>query len=83
MKRRAFITGLGGVAAWPLTAPAQETIRHVAVIVITGESNPRGQGRLNAFLQDFQGTRENRHPVPSHFGVLFPLVQGTTRGVCR
>jgi len=61
--RRQFITLLGGAAAWPIAALAQQTIRHVAVIMITGESDPLGQGRLNAFLQDFQrlGWTEGRN----------------------
>ena len=60
----AFITLFGGAAAaWPLAGHAQQTMQHVAVIMITGETDPLGQGRLNAFLQSFQrlGWTEGRN----------------------
>jgi putative ABC transport system substrate-binding protein len=52
MRRREFITGLAGAAAWPLGAHAQHSARHVAVIMATPET--LGQSRLKAFLESFE-----------------------------
>ena len=52
MKRRAFITLLGGVAtARPFMARAQqaERMRHIGVLIGLLESDQEGQARLAAF----------------------------------
>ncbi len=59
MRRREFITLLGGAAAaatWPLAAHAQqgERMRRVGVLMTTSADDPEGQARIAAFLQGLQ-----------------------------
>jgi putative tryptophan/tyrosine transport system substrate-binding protein len=55
MKRRDFITLLGGAAAWPVAARAQqgERMRRIGVLVAVAD-DPEGQTRIAAFLQGLQ-----------------------------
>jgi putative tryptophan/tyrosine transport system substrate-binding protein len=55
MKRREFITLLGGAAAtWPIAAPAQEQVRRVGVLMHTASDEPESQTNIAAFLQGLQ-----------------------------
>jgi putative tryptophan/tyrosine transport system substrate-binding protein len=56
MRRREFIMLLGGAAAWPLAARAQqaERMRRIGVLVAVGADDPEGKARIAAFEQGLQ-----------------------------
>jgi len=56
MRRREFITLIGGVAAMPLAAGAQQTerVRRFGVLMSTAADDPVGQARIAAFRQGLQ-----------------------------
>jgi hypothetical protein len=56
LKRRDFITLVGGAAAWPLAARAQqpERMRRIGVLMLYPESDPQGQLRATAFRQGLE-----------------------------
>jgi putative tryptophan/tyrosine transport system substrate-binding protein len=65
MKRREFISLIGGAAAWPLTARAQEPgrVRRVGVLLALADSDPEGKARIAAFQRELQnlGWTEGRN----------------------
>src|SRR6516162_7629392 len=56
MRRREFIAGLGGAAAWPLVARAQQIkrVRRIGVLMPLSANDPQAQARVAAFLQGLQ-----------------------------
>jgi putative ABC transport system substrate-binding protein len=65
MRRREFITLLGGAAAWPLAARAQppERMRRIGVLMATAENDSETQHRLSALRDGLQklGWTEGRN----------------------
>ena len=56
MTRREFIALLGGAAAWPLAARAQqgERVRRIGVLMAFAEDDPQAKARLAAFRQGLE-----------------------------
>ena len=72
MNRRAFITLLGGAAAWPLAARAQqgERVRRIGVLMVSAD-DPEGQARVTALKQGLQnlGWTDGRNiQIETRFG---------------
>jgi putative tryptophan/tyrosine transport system substrate-binding protein len=56
MRRREFIAGLGGAAAWPLASQAQQAVRmrRIGVLSPVAEDDPASAARLAAFVRGLQ-----------------------------
>src|SRR5262245_9063134 len=61
MRRPRFITLIGGAAAWPLAAHAQQGggMRRIGVLMSTAAADVEGQARTGAFLQGWL----RQHPL--------------------
>jgi len=72
MNRRAFITLLGGAAAWPLAARAQqgERVRRIGLLMATADDR-EGQARVTALkqgLQELEWTDGGNIQIETRFG---------------
>ena len=75
MKRRAFVTLLGGAAAWPLAARAQQpapTVRQARIVVLT--ISPPTPAMLNEFRE---GMRERGYIEGQNLSIDVRWPQGT------
>jgi putative ABC transport system substrate-binding protein len=55
MKRREFITLVGGAAAsWPRAMEASDRVRHVGVLFVRAQNDPGGQAHAQVFDQEMQ-----------------------------
>jgi ABC-type uncharacterized transport system substrate-binding protein len=63
MRRREFVSLLGGAAAWPLAARAQQAVRRIGVLMAFAGSDPEGQAFVAAFREGLQqlGWAEGRN----------------------
>ena len=54
MRRRAFIAGLGGAAAWPLVAWGQQTerMRRIGILTSSAQNDQEGESSLAAFQEE-------------------------------
>jgi putative tryptophan/tyrosine transport system substrate-binding protein len=70
IERRKFLATLGGAAAWPLAAGAQqaERVRRVAFLHVYAENDPEVLPRIVAFRQGLEalGWTENRNIQVEH-----------------
>jgi putative tryptophan/tyrosine transport system substrate-binding protein len=65
MRRRAFIAALGGAAAWPVLARAQqsERMRRVGVLMGYPEGDPQAQANVTALRQGLQDLGWHAQPA--------------------
>jgi putative tryptophan/tyrosine transport system substrate-binding protein len=71
VKRRTFITLLGGAVAWPLAARAQQPGQLRRLGVLIGVSGADGQARAAAFVQGLRAGGFVRQSAGSP-GLAFP-----------
>jgi putative tryptophan/tyrosine transport system substrate-binding protein len=56
LKRREFMTLLGGAAAWPLAVQAQQPggMRHIGVLMAAAAHDPEFQARIGALREGWR-----------------------------
>jgi putative ABC transport system substrate-binding protein len=57
IRRREFIAGLGGAAAWPLAVSAQQgdRVRRIGMLMPQDENEPGPKTNVSAFIQALAG----------------------------
>ena len=68
MRRRDFITFVGGAVVGSATARAQQGVRRIGILMNLAADDPEGQARVAAFLQGLQKRsplrRTSSSPLP-------------------
>ena len=82
MRRRQFITLLGGAAAWSLAARAQQRagMRRIGVLTAFAENDAEAQDNITAFRQSLEkvGWIEGRNlAIDYRWGDAIPSANGT------
>jgi putative ABC transport system substrate-binding protein len=77
MRRRAFIAALGGVAAWPVLARAQQPskVARIGYLLTAPLGSPEGRENLNAFRQ---GLREHGYVEGQNILIEYRTADGKT-----
>jgi putative ABC transport system substrate-binding protein len=73
LRRREFIAGLGGAAAWPLAAGAQgDRVRRVSALMSLAENDPETQARLAVLARGLRdlGWTEGRNVRIEYRGIV-------------
>jgi hypothetical protein len=87
VKRREFITLLGGAAAaWPLAAHAQERIRRIGILMNATAEEPEAQTYVAAFqqgLQEFGWSVGRNLRIDLRWGAATPTARAGTRRSLR
>jgi putative ABC transport system substrate-binding protein len=73
MKRREFITLVGGAAAWPLGARAQQPPKRPLIAWLSGGERTASWGFVEAFLQ---GMREYGYIEGDNFDIVYRFADG-------
>ena len=86
MRRRKFLSLVGGAAAWPVVARAQqgERVRHVCLVMVNNEGDPDSQVRIGAFRDGLQrlGWTEGRNiRIDYRWGQAIPKEPVHTRPI--
>jgi len=73
MRRREFIAGLGGAAAWPMVARAQVSPGRPLIAWLSGGAQPGSAVFVDAFLQ---GMREHGYVEGRNFDIMYRFADG-------
>jgi putative tryptophan/tyrosine transport system substrate-binding protein len=73
MRRREFIAGLGGAAAWPLAGRAQVSTRRPLVAWLAGGGQPGSSVFVDAFLQ---GMQDHGYVEGRNFDIVYRYADG-------